>query len=244
MNSINRYMETALQLLKKVQSTQQDAMQAAAEAVAATLEHGGTIFTFGTGHSHMLAEEVFYRAGGLAKVYPILDEPLMLHADAPRSSMLERLPGYAHTLINSRIGIKEGDVIFLFSNSGRNTVSVEMALEAKEKGMTVICITNLQHSRSVVSRHPSGKRLYEACDIVIDNLGAIGDAAIPIGSETCGPTSTVIGSAIMQAIVCGAVEKMIDDGAEPEVFKSSNVDGGDEANDRYIEKYHPSIRML
>ena len=192
----------------------------------------------------MLAEELFYRAGGLVKVYPLLDEPLMLHINASRSSHLERLPGYAHTLLEDGPTLCPGDVMFVFSNSGRNTVSVDMAMGAKRRGLTVICITNLAHSSSVTSRHPSGKNLYEVCDIVIDNCGAIGDAAISIGDLVCGPTSTVVGAAILQSIVCRTIELMQNAGIASEVFRSSNVDGGDELNEAYIQKYRGQIRML
>ena len=166
MDKITEYFAEASRLLHLVSTTQHEPIRQAAEAVAKTLGAGGMVFAFGTGHSHMLAEELFYRAGGLVKVYPILDEPLMLHTNASRSSHMERLSGYAATLLEDGCDPQSGDVLFLFSNSGRNTVPVDMAVEAKKRGVTVICITNLNHSRSVASRHPSGQKLYEVCDIV------------------------------------------------------------------------------
>lgn len=244
MSKIGQYFDEVTRILGEVRSGQSKSIEQAAEAAARALENNGTIYTFGTGHSHILAEEIFYRAGGLVKVYPILEEPLMLHTNASRSSYMERISGYAGTLLDSYSGIRPRDVIFIFSNSGRNTVSVDMALEAQRKGMVTVCITNMRHSHSVTSRHPSGKKLYEVCDIVIDNCGAVGDAAVAIGSDVCGPTSTAVGAAIMQAVVCGTVEKLIEDGYTPEVFKSGNVDGGDEANERYIQKYRGEIRIL
>ncbi|NLD87756.1 MAG: SIS domain-containing protein, partial [Clostridiales bacterium] len=185
MNKIKEYMTKTAQLAMKVADTQNEAIEEAAKAVADTLERGGTVYTFGTGHSHILAEEIFYRAGGLVKVYPILDEPLMLHTGASRSSEMERLSGYASILLDNNLGIQPGDVMFIFSNYGRNTVSVDMAICAKEKGMKTICITNMEHTNSVTSRHPSGKKMYEVCDIVIDNCGCIGDASIEIGGKMC-----------------------------------------------------------
>lgn len=244
MNKIEQYLSGAVRLLETVSATQKAVMERAADAVAASLKQGGTIFTFGSGHSHMLAEEMFYRAGGLVKVYPLLDEPLMLHVNASRSSHMERLSGYAATILEDGPGLKPGDVLFVFSNSGRNTVPVDMTMEARKRGLCVICITNLNHSRSVTSRHPQGKKLYEVCDIVIDNCGAVGDASVDVGGVACGPTSTVVGAAILQAIVCGAVERLQAAGVKPEVFLSSNVDGGDEINAAYIEKYRSSIRIL
>ena len=122
MDKITEYFAEASRLLHLVSTTQHEPIRQAAEAVAKTLGAGGMVFAFGTGHSHMLAEELFYRAGGLVKVYPILDEPLMLHTNASRSSHMERLSGYAATLLEDGCDPQSGDVLFLFSNSGRNTL--------------------------------------------------------------------------------------------------------------------------
>lgn len=92
--------------------------------------------------------------------------------------------------------------------------------------------------------HPSGEKLYQLCDIVIDNCGVIGDTSIEIGNLMCGPTSTVVGAAILQAITCGVVERLQEDGVIPEVFISGNVDGGHEKNQVYYQKYRKLIRML
>lgn len=244
MNKSMEYFAEVSRILEQVRTTQAEAIDQAAQAVAEALLGDGMIYAFGTGHSHMLAEELFYRAGGLVRVYPIMDTPLMLHVNASRSSNMERLSGYAHTLLADGPKIKKGDVMFLFSNSGRNAVPLEMAVEAKELGAKTICITNLNHSSHVTSRHASGKKLYELCDIVIDNCGCVGDAAISIGDQVCGPTSSAVGTAILQAIVCGAVEKVQDAGQIPEVFISGNVDGKEEVGKAYIEKYRNIIRML
>lgn len=244
MTKAMEYFKEVSRVLAQVTATQEGAVERAAQAVADALTTDGMIYAFGTGHSHMLAEELFYRAGGLARVYPILDTPLMLHVNASRSSQMERLSGYAHTLLENGPKLKPGDVLFLFSNSGRNAVPLELATEARELGVTTVCITNLNHSSQVTSRHASGKKLYELCDIVIDNCGCVGDAAIAVGDQICGPTSTAVGAAILQAIVCGAVEKVQARGLKPEVFVSGNLDGGEAVCESYIEKYRGIIRML
>lgn len=244
MNKAYEYIAEIERLIEEVKKYEAESIEAAAAACADTLCGDGLIFTFGTGHSHMLAEEIFYRAGGLVRIYPILDPPLMLHNAAARSSEIERLHGYAKAILDDIDPIKPGDVMFIFSNSGRNTVSVDMALLAKEKGLKTICITNLTHSRAVTSRHSSGKRLYEVCDIVIDNHGCTGDAAIPVDGITVSPTSTVIGAMIMQAIVAGTVEIMHARGINPEVFISANTDEGDRLNSKYIKKYKGIIKHL
>lgn len=193
----------------------------------------------------MLAEELFYRAGGLVNIHPILETALMLHESASKSTEIERLEGYAEIIFDS-YGIKSGDVLVIISNSGRNGVCVDMASIAKEKGVTLVALTNLRHSQSGASRHKSGKKLYEFADIVLDNMGCVGDACVyfdELGKKAA-PTSTSAGAAILNAAVTGCIEKMIEDGYTPEVFSSSNVDGGDEINRAYIEKYKSSIKGL
>ncbi|MBQ9545223.1 MAG: SIS domain-containing protein [Clostridia bacterium] len=238
------YADLIRALLDKLEKTQSENIGLACSAAADALQNGGMIYAFGTGHSHMLAEELFYRAGGLVRVVPVFDDPLMLHVGASRSSEIERLPGYAATLFGQWRDPKKNDVFFIFSNSGRNAVPVEAALEMKARGVKTVAVTNLAHSRASASRHDSGKRLFEICDIVIDNGGCVGDAALDIGGSVCGATSTVIGAAIVQMIACGTVDELIQRGVEPEVFKSSNVDGGDEINHEYIKKYQKEIPIL
>lgn len=238
------YFAGVRELVDLAEKTQGAAIEQAAKACADALCGDGMLYLFGTGHSHILAEEIFYRAGGLARVYPILEEPLMLHTSAARSSQLERMSGYGKIILDDIDGIRPGDVMFVFSNSGRNTLSIDMALEAKKRGMTVICITNKKHTESVTSRHPSGKKLFEVSDIVLDNCGCIGDASVETPVGMVGATSTVIGSLIMNAIVCRAVELCCDAGKKPEVFLSANTDAGDANNEAIIARYKGVIKSL
>ena len=244
MNKAYEYMSEIQRLIEQVRECEKDNIEAAATACAQSLSDGGLIFAFGTGHSHMLAEELFYRAGGLVRVYPILDTPLMLHTGAARSSEVERLHGYAQTILDDIDCMKTGDTMFIFSNSGRNAVTVDMALQAREKGVRTVCITNLNHSRAVKSRHNSGLRLFEACDIVIDNHGCIGDAAIDINGDMVSPTSSVIGIMILEMTVARIAELMQEKGLKAEVFISANTDEGDKTNAGYIKKYKGIIKNL
>ena len=232
MTSAEKYFETLSNILHEVVTTQREPIDAAARAVAAALENGHRIHAFGTGHSHMLAEELFYRAGGLVNVNPILEPSLMLHESASKSTELEREEGMGRRLFDSN-NLRAGDVLFVFSNSGRN-------------GVTVIVITGMKHTMSGASRHTSGKRLYELGNIVIDNCGGVGDAAMEFdgGRIRTSPTSTAVGAAILNAVEAGAVEYMLSHGFEPELFSSSNVDGGDEINAAFIEKYRGEIKAL
>lgn len=239
------YMNNLLHILEEITRTQLPAIDACGKAFAKALEDGHSIFLFGTGHSHMLAEELFYRAGGLVNLHPVLETALMLHESASKSTEIERLQGYADILF-ADYGMQAGDVIVIISNSGRNGVCVDMAQLAKEKGLTVVALTNLNHSKSSASRHPSGKKLYEFADIVLDNCGCVGDASVYFDAlgRKAAPTSTSAGAAMLNAAVVACIETMLADGVLPEVFSSSNVDGGDAINKAFIDKYKGRIRSL
>lgn len=239
------YLQNLSAITENIISCQLEQIEKCALAFAGALKNDRNIFLFGTGHSHMLAEEIFYRAGGLVKIQPVLETSLMLHEGAAKSTEIERLGGYADILAQS-YGMQKDDVIVIISNSGRNGVPVDMALLAKEKGMTVIALTNITHSSAGASRHKSGKRLFEIADIVLDNMGCLGDASVyfeKLGRKAC-PTSTSIGAAILHAVVAGTIETLLEQGITPEVYSSSNVDGGDEINRSFIEKYTGKIKHL
>ncbi len=239
------YFENLQKILARIMSEQLENIEKAARAVADTLKNGGRVHTFGTGHSHILAEEIFYRAGGLVNVNPILESSLMLHESAAKSTELERLEGYGEILFDHH-SIKQNDILFLFSNSGRNGVAIDFALIAKDRGVKTVVITNMEHTMQGASRHSSGKKLFELGTIVIDNCGCYGDASIRVEeiNRSVAPTSTAAGAAILNAIEARAVELMVADGYTPEVFSSSNVDGGDEINNAYIAKYRKEIKSL
>ena len=245
MSKAVEYFENIQKIMSRIMTEQMENIEKAARAVADTLENGGRVHAFGTGHSHMLAEEIFYRAGGLVNVNPILESGLMLHESASKSTALERLEGYGEIIFDFN-NIKSKDILFLFSNSGRNGVAIDLALIARERGVKTVVITNMLHTMQGKSRHSSGKKLYEAGDIVIDNCGCIGDASMAIEKigRNVAPTSTAAGAAILNAIEARAVEIMVEEGYMPEVFSSSNVDGGDEINEAYIRKYSGEIKAL
>jgi uncharacterized phosphosugar-binding protein len=244
MKAYKKYFQQIQQKLMFVQD-QAEKIDEAASWIADCMAQGGYILTSGTGHSHMFAEEIFYRAGGFARVIPILDDALMLHKNASYSTEVERMEGYAGQLLGTYT-ITDKDIFIISSNSGRNTVSIEMAMIAREHGAKVIVITNLNHTLSVDSRHPSGKKLYELADLYFDNGGEIGDASVEIEGLKfkVGATSTVIGVTILQAIMVQATENLILKGIIPEVFSSSNSDEGEEHNELLIKKYKGLIRGL
>ena len=240
-----QYIENIQNPISRALETQLDNIGQAAEIVARTIMDGGLVYMFGTGHSHILAEELFYRAGGMPQIYPILEESLMLHNGAIKSTRLERVEGYAETIL-SLLDCTEKDCIIIASNSGRNAVNLEMAFGARARGMKVIALTSLNHSRALESRHKSGMKLYQAADVVLDNLGCVGDASIRIDevNGNMAATSTSIGAMLLHAVEVAAVEIMLENGVVPDIFLSSNVDEGDELNEEYLNKYKSRVKPL
>jgi len=245
MRKTQQYIQNVVTLINRVLETQMDKIDEAGAIVANTIMNNGFVYTFGTGHSHMMAEELFYRAGGLARIYPILEDALMLHNGAIKSTDMERLDGYAGHILE-RYECNEKDCLIIASNSGRNSVNIEMVYEAHKRGMKVIGLTNLIHSQAQNSRHISGHKLYQIGDVVLDNQGCLGDASvyIPEIDRNIAATSTSLGALILQAVVVSAVEQMIEKGHVPEVFSSSNLDEGDEINHEILNKYKSFVKPL
>lgn len=244
MNAIDRYHDVVRTQFDAVLSTQRLALEHASARVASALVADHYLYAFGTGHSHMLAEEIFYRAGGLTRACAVLDPPLMLHESASASSQREQQSGTAASLLD-RYPIAAGDVLVIASNSGRNAVPVEMALTARDRGIATIAITSLLHSRAFPSRHPSGKRLFEVADVVLDNGGVPGDATLELPGlpRKVGPTSTLVGAFLLNALVVRAIEMALAAGHVPDVYASSNADVPG-WNESLIARYHSRIRHL
>ena len=238
------YLHNVQDLLKRVSRTQEDSIAQAVALFAEALANGKMIHTFGTGHSHLLAEEIFYRAGGLAAIYPILDERLMLHKDVVKGSQSERLPGLAHELL-TRHPITRGDVVVVISNSGGNQVTIDLVSLAQEAGAKVIAVTSINHATSKSARSNNTQKIHQISDVVLDNSGIVGDASIRIAGNkmSVAPTSTIIGGAMLQAVVVGTVAELIKRGIKPEIFLSSNMAGGDENNAAIFDKYRPLIHL-
>ena len=244
MSAIDTYMSQLSTLLETTWKTQSAPMEQAARRIADCLKNGGMIYTFGTGHGHLLALEIFYRAGGMARVCPILDEKLMLHISAAGSTLAERKEEWVDMLLE-RYPIQAGDVLISISNSGRNAVPVLLAHEARKRGAFVIALTSMNHSSAVTSRNSLNLRLFETADLILDNGGVLGDASVRFADGAMvGPTSTAIGAAMLQAIVCRVKELSLEEGFEADFFQSSNVDGGDAWNDKLIERYGKLIPGL
>jgi uncharacterized phosphosugar-binding protein len=244
MSAYDSFVAVARAQFDQVALTQRPAIEQAARWVAEALAGERFLCAFGTGHSHMLAEEIFYRAGGLARALPLLEEPLMLHENAIEATYKERESGYAERILDA-YPIAAGDVLVIASNGGRNAVPIELALGAKARGVKTVAITNRAQSFAWPSRHASGKRLAEVADAVIDNCGVNGDAAVDLPGYPfrVGPPSSITGMLIINLIVVQAVEYAVAAGVQPEVFISSNTHG-DDHNERLLQKYRSHVRHL
>lgn len=239
------YRDRIVAIMDDIMAGEAAAMDAARDAIAGAMASGGVLHVAGSGHSHMLAEEVFYRAGGIAAAQAILDEDLMLHRGAERSTRLERESGHAARVL-ANYEIAPGDVVVVASNSGRNAYPVELALMAKARGAVVIAITSLAHARAVTSRHDSGQRLFEVVDIVLDNGGAYGDGSleVPGVAERMGPTSSVIGIWLLNALIAEAVEQVVAQGGKVDIYQSANSESTDAGAQAIVARWRGRIRGL
>lgn len=231
------YMNAIRSRLDTIVNNQTAAIDQAAAALMNSIAAGGVVYIFGTGHSHMMAEEGHYRAGGLACVVPILSTVLMLHEGAVLSTQVERTSGIAETLL-ARYQPQAGDSLIIFSNSGVNTVPVEMALVAKNKGVTVIAVVALDYA-ATVAPGATGQKLSAIADVVVDNHGVPGDALVEIGATglKTGPLSTIAGAFILNAILTETTWRLAANGHTPPVFISANMPGSAAHNAGLIAKY-------
>jgi uncharacterized phosphosugar-binding protein len=230
------YLDTICELIHHMEDTQGEAIQKAATLVGNTIIANGLVYTFGSGHSQLLAQEVHARAGGMYPVLQIID---------PLWGRAERIEGVGEVLLRG-VPFKPGETIFVISNSGRNPEPIEVAMKAKEIGLHIIVVTSLTHSRSVTSRHSSSKKLYELGEVVLDTGTPAGDACMNFkGIDVkAGAASTVLGAALMNAVMVEAIQYILDKGGNPPVLMSANLDGNEEYNARVMARYESWVNTL
>lgn len=238
------YWKELHRVLDEIYTQEAEKLEEAGRLVADSLAQDGLLYVFGCGHSHMLAEELFYRAGGLAAVYPIFETSAMLHEGAAKSSQIERMSGYAQHVI-ARYPIGEKDCLLLASTSGINPFAMEMADAAHERGAKVIGISSFAYLTHA-SRRADGKHLPDVCDLCIDNHVPVGDAAVQVREDgtKAAPVSSVATLAIANAISLCTCDALHARGVEPKVFRSGNCPGADGYNAALLAEYMPRIRHL
>ena len=246
MSVADRYFELLTERLAEVRATQGEAIELAAEACARSIAAEKLVFSFGTGHGSLPALEMFPRTGTIVGFRPIVESTMIsFHRvwgdmGARQYRFIHAVEGYGKAILRSH-RLDPADSIVLFSHSGVNAVILDIALGAKEKGLTVIAVTSLPHSSANPARHSSGKRLFEIADIVIDTRASLSDASIRIEGldAPVGANSTSVAIAIAHAIVAATAEKLVRRGIEPFVMINPNTAGkeaADAANDRNYEE--------
>lgn len=240
----NDYAQHIHRAIDSILDTQSLSIARAAELVRRVIEDDGLIYIFGCGHSHILAEECFYRAGGLANTVPVFYEPLMLHESASESSRLEKQSGLAATVL-SAYPMEARDMLICISTSDKNAVPVELCQAVKERGVPTVGISSSAYFGDEV-HNACGKHLHEVCDLWIDNSAPHGDACLSLrgGAVPMTPLSTVTGAFILNSILAEGAQLALDDGAEVPVYLSGNIPGGAEYNRRLIDRYSSRIRSL
>ena len=210
-----------------------------ARRMAETTRSDRRIFLFGTGHSHLIAEEGFYRAGGLANVVPILTEHLMLHHLPSLGSRLERTEGLADIILE-RYAPQPEEMLFVFSNSGVNQLPVEMAMRGRERGLFLVSISSFAYARQA-PLSALGMRLDQSVDIALDNGGLPGDAFLSLEGFAwrLAPSSTVICALLWNGLVAETARLLLASGTEPPIFASLNVTGAAQHNQALLEKWRP-----
>ena len=218
------YFKNIGDLLKEILEHESKKMDETANLFYEIIQQNGRIFVSGSGHSSIVAQEAYYRAGGLVSIKPIWLKSLLITENAEMSTHLERISGIAEATLND-YQPNHKDCLVVVSNSGRNAYGIELAVTAKAMGCKTVALTSIQHSSYVESRHSSGKRLFELCDIVIDSHVPLGDASMnhPDFDLKFGPVSTISTVAIFNAVMCRTIEILIDNKKHPDVLKSANL---------------------
>ncbi|MFI8906154.1 SIS domain-containing protein [Streptomyces albidoflavus] len=238
------FLDAAMALLARVREEEAGAIAAAGTLLADTVASGGRLFAFGAGHSSLPAQDLVYRAGGLA-LMNLLAGPGLVGVDvrpATLGSALERVEGYA-TAVLENSPLRAGDALVIISLSGRNALPVEMAQAARARGVRVIGVTSVAYAEGTTARNPSGTFLKDHCDVVLDNKIAVGDAELSVEGigAPFAPASTVVTSAVLQAVMASAAGALLERGVEPPMLRSGNVDGGHAWNAEVFTAYRDRI---
>ena len=237
--ALDQYLQAITELQTRVVNDQRAILLDIAHKMAETTRRDHRIFLFGTGHSHLIAEEGFYRAGGLANVVPILAEHFMLHHLPELGSRLERTPDLADIILD-RYAPEPGEMLFIFSNSGVNRLPVEMAMQGHERKMFIVGVSSSAYARQAPLSDLE-LRLDESVDLALDNGGIPGDALLELAdfSWRVAPSSTVIGALIWNCLVSETARLLLNSGITPPIFVSLNVAGAAEHNQSLLEKWRP-----
>ena len=233
---MSQYLDCITGILSRIEREDAAALDCASDAVADVICRDGLVHVFGCGHSHLAALDTFYRAGGLACVSPVLDEDLMLHDGAAKSSRMEKMSGIAAEVYR-RHAVKAGDLFVVISASGKNAAPVEMLRAAKADGVKTVAISSSSY-------RAHGAVLLDEADISIDCKVPHGDAVIEVGAAKMGGLSTYASLFILNSILIEGAKKALARGVTPPIYVSGNVEGGTARNVALEERYFGRVKRL
>ncbi len=249
MKAWQKYFKTMQEVVEKAYDSQGEQLEKAARVLAECTKNNGLIHLFGSGHSSLMTEDVFWRAASLANTHAIFESSVAGINEITKTSKIEKLEGLGNILVQYN-HVEKPDVMICLSNSGNNAVTNDVALECKKRGVTVIAFTNIEYADQLTTQHSSGKKLKDIADIVIDNCSLIGDAAVKLdGLEMkVGATSTIPVAFMLQALMVQTCEYLLEEGIKPDVWYNGHLAYESEDvkkhNEELAEKYYRRVRNL
>lgn len=250
MNYLSEYYKKVIANLDEVNKKQTQNIREAAKLLADAIEKDKLINVYaGGGHTTLCMGEMFFRAGGLANVNPIMETGLSVFNQALKYLELERTVNYGSAILKY-YDLQKDDVLIVFHNIGINPATIDAAEEAKKRGVKIIAVASSEWQEKMPKdhfiRHPNGKNLFDYADVKIDDYNPVGDAVIKVeGFDTpVAPISNVVDFYIAHLIEIATVEECVNRGITPPCWSSANVPGGDEKNKALLEKYRPRVKML
>lgn len=250
MSKIKDYLDFIHHYLTDILTTEEENIQKASKILSEQIKQDKLIHVIGPGgHSNLGTQEIFFRAGGLMHINPILDEGTLLSNGALRSMAMERLPGYGKIVFQHQ-NIQAGDVLILINAYGINAAVIDVALMCKENNVTCIAVTSRQHAQSTAedhpARHPTKKNLCDIADIVLDCKIQTGDAVITLEGmeQKIAAMSSFANNFVLNCLVIKTVEDLLAQGIAPPVWRSGNASGGDEWNAQFLDRFKHRISCL
>ncbi len=244
------YLDSTVALLRKIEAEQWGNIEKAADLLVTAIEQDRLIHVYGGGgHTTLVMGEMFFRAGGLANINPIMETGLSVFNQALKYLELERCVNYGRSIMKY-FRLEKDDVLVIFHNIGINPATIDAAMEAKERGAKIIAVSSSKWQSEMPPdhfiRHPNAKNLFDLADVCIDDYNAVGDCAVQVpGFATpIAPNSNVVDFVIAHWLEIETVKRCVARGIEPPVWRSANAPGGDEFNARYVAKYMPRVKCL
>jgi uncharacterized phosphosugar-binding protein len=245
-----QYFSRFEEIVGRILNAEEAKIAQAAGVLVDEITRGKLVYAWGTGgHDNRSAEELLWRAGGLACVAVILDPGLQLIHGATKATKIERTPGYAKGVLDY-YQIGKDDALLLVNSYGVNTLTIDAVHACRERGTRVIAVTSFEFPQTVApdhpARHPSKENLHEIVDLAINTGIPAGDAVVDIAGfpyKVAG-ISTLVNVFVLNVLVCSVVEKLVQAGVDPPVWVSANAPGGDAWNSRLLEQYRRRVPHL